>query len=276
MNHELFFRHISTQDLMFLLPYILDPKIYLNNDTHVKYDQKKEVNKVWQIISKCIDENNTNKHVLEPIKNWSLIPVIETSSSETVLAPIKDADIILSRHDGFIFNVLRQIGFPQLDTSPIPNDSSKTRNIFASIVVSLSKNEDLLHFLDRQKHRYSTIFHDKYNRIQMLQHLEASIYREPYNYNRLLFSQNSISWCKVQRILKNLRIYEDIYERDDDLAKYNETYLIDRKQIPTVIQEKLFEKSQSSFFYECFIDFINHENRDKKLFIMYKNDKYTV
>lgn len=276
MDHGRFFCHISIQDLIILLPYILDPKIYLNNDTHVKYDQKKEVNKVWQIISKCIDENNTNKHVLEPIKNWSLIPVVETSSSETVLAPIKDAEIILSPHNGFIFNVLRRIGFPQLDTSPIPNDSSKTRKIFASIVVSLSKNEDLLCFLDRQRHRYSTIFHDKYNRIQMLQHLEECIYRESYNYNCLIFKQNSISCWEVRRILKDLPIYDDIYEREDFLAKYNETYLIDRKQIPTVIQEKLFEKSQSSFFYECFIDFINHENRDQKLFIMYKDNKYSV
>lgn len=266
-NHIEYFRPMSIQDLDILLPSILDPDTYLNNSEYVEASESriKECEEAWKQIEKCLrTPNRNNIYQLEPIKNWSLIPV--RKSSGLFLAPIKDHGIILKpvpvEYDNLIiFNILSEINYPVLDTSTIPNELEKLGDILDSIVVSLSKNEDLLYFFKYQKDCYEKIFAKDENKRNILKELSKCIEEVWSKSNRntvlkfKLSSPNSIDECRIRIILRNLPIYEDIFERFEALCNI-ESYCIDISQLPTIIKENAFHTG--STYYEDLYDFANH------------------
>ena len=275
--HFEYFRPMSIQDLDILLPSILDPYTYLNNSEYVEALEFriKECEEAWKQIERCLTPNRNNIYQLEPIKNWSLIPV--RKSSGLFLAPIKDHGIILKpvEHDNLIiFTIFNEIDYPVIDKSMIPDECEKLGDILDSIVVSLSKNENLLYFFRSQKDCYEKIFAKDENKRNILKELSKCIKEVWSESNRdtvlkfMLSSPNSIDECRIRIILRNLPIYEDIFERFEALCNI-ESYCIDISKLPTIIKENAFHTG--SAYYEDLYDFANHMT----LHIM-KNRSYSV
>ena len=273
--HTKYFREMSIQDLAFLLPSILDANTYLNNSEYVEASPSsvsriKECEKAWEQISKCLKPDSNEIHQLEPIKNWSLIPV--RKSSCLFLAPIKDHGIILQQTTSLISNILSEIDYPILNKWTIPDKLDKIRNMFDSVVVSVSKNEDLLQFFERQKHCYEKIFTKDENKRNIFKELSYCVYTDYINRNTVLkfklSAANSIQEFRIRSILRNLPIYEDIFKRFGTLNNVD-SYFIDTSQVPFFIKEKVFTGSNT--YYEDLLDFANHT----KLNIMRK-ESYSV
>lgn len=261
-NHIEYFRPMSIQDLDILLPSILDPDTYLNNSEYVEASESriKECEKAWEQIEICLTSNRNNIYQLEPIKNWSLIPV--RKSSRLFLAPIKDHGIILKpvgNDNLIIFNILSEIDYPVLDTSTIPDELEKLGDVFDSAVVSMSKNENLLHFFKQQRHRYEKIFAKDENKRNILKELSKCVKKIWSSRNTALKfklnTPNSIEEFRIHIILRNLPIYEDIFERFEALCNI-ESYCIDISKLPTIIKENAFHTG--SIYYEDLYDFANH------------------
>ena len=272
-----YFRQISIQDLDALLSSILDPKIYFNAN-YVTYDDSRigEYEKAWGIISSTLG-NHLNlsidaRMLLEPIKNWSLVPVT-MRNSRRFLAPIKYFEIILMSqglNNSSIFNILTQTNLPILYVSAIPKHLLIGK-VFESAAVSLTKNEDLLRFLDKQQQYYKEILSDNKYRWKIFQVLAGCVYTELSRSKKTLklrfklSNSSDMSETEIFGILKNLPIYEDVYERVGTLNKaFYELYCIDVNRTPIDIRKKIFEKEENSDLYADFIDFTNHKN----LFIM--------
>ena len=260
--HTKYFRQMSIQDLTYLLPCILNANTYLNNSEYLEASKSRidECKIAWKQISKCISSHVlvNPKNQLELIKNWSLVPVRQ--SSRLLLAPIKDCMFILKPTANLIiFNIFREIDLPLFDSATIPANLS-IQQTFERIVVSLSKNEDLLRFFDMQKHRYEKIFTKDENKRNIFKELAKCVYNKWLGYkkgNALKFnlsSPDSISDTEIRRILKNLPIYEDLFGRFE--ALYNiKSYCIDISQLPTTIKENVFDSGAT--YYEDLLDFAN-------------------
>jgi hypothetical protein len=263
-NHIEYFRQMSIEDLAFLLPSILDSNTYLNNSEYVEASLSlasriKECEKAWEQISKCLKPDNNEIHQLEPIKNWSLIPV--RKSSRLFLAPIKDHGIILQQATSLISNILSEIDYPVLNKWKIPDNLKKIQKMFDSVVVSVSKNEDLLQFFERQKDCYDKIFTKDENRRNIFKELSNCVKKEYLNRNTVLkfqlSSANSIQEFRIRSILRNMPIYEDIFKRFGTLNNVD-SYFIDMSQLPFFIKEKVFTGSNT--YFEDLLDFANHTN----------------
>lgn len=273
--HTKYFREMSIQDLAFLLPSILDANTYLNRSTYLEASKSRidECKIAWKQISKCLSNQflANHKNQLEPIKNWSLVPVRQ--NSRLLLAPIKDCMFILKPTANFIiFNIFREIDLPLFDSATIPSNFS-IQQTFESIVVSLSKNEDLLRFFDQQKHCEKIFTKDENKRnifkeLAKCVHSKSLGYRKPNVLQFNLSSPDSISDTEIRRILKKLPIYEDIFGRFE--ALYNiKAYCIDISQLPITIKENVFDSGAT--YYEDLLDFAN----SMKLHIMRKGS-YSV
>jgi hypothetical protein len=127
-NFNQYFRQISIQDLNSLLPSILDPKIYFNSPDYIKYDESRidEYKNTWEIVSSSLEnhlsEIKNARMYLEPIENWSLVPVT-TQSAGRFLAPIKYFGVILMPQnckDNLIFNILtlNELAFTKRFSNP--------------------------------------------------------------------------------------------------------------------------------------------------------------
>ena len=270
-----YFRKISIKDLDALLPSILDPKIYFNSPDYIKYDESRigEYKKAWEIVSGSLDNKLsqiTNARIyLEPIENWSLVPVT-TQSSGRFLAPIKYFGVILMPQnckDNLIFNILTQMNLPLLNVSVIPK-YPLIGKVFESAAVSLTKNEDLLRFLDRQHQDCKEILSDNKYRWRIFQDLAGCVYKDYLGRKKKtlvlkfrLSYMNAMSDTEICTILKSLPIYADVYERVGTLNNASSIiYCMDIEQVPTDIRKKIFDKGEHSFLYEDFIDFTNHKN----------------
>ena len=216
-----------------------------------------------------------NSNCLSTIRNWSLVPVMQKSCC--FLAPINDLNKILipeMSKPNLFFNILKQLNFPVLNVSVIPDYLYCIVKAFKSDAVSLTNNEDILRFLDTKKHYFNKkiLTNDKY-RWQIFQELAGCVYKEylgrkkkGYELKFRLSNVKAMNDDEICRILKNLDIYEDVYERVGSLnnASNDLLYCINVDQTPQDIREKIFDKGENSYLYKDFIDFANHKN----LFIM--------
>lgn len=261
-NKKCSFLHtIQIEDLANLLPSLLDSDLYITNDLFISHDKTKTqiYLKIWKIISECFKSNE--KPNFDSIKNWALVPVCH-QDREPCLAPIKKCTSILNQiQNDFMWELLKPVDFLVFDSL----FSTNAKSLFESSVMDLSKNEDLLMFLEAQKDTYKQLFeHNPTKCQQLFKHLANCVKRRA---NDTLYFQfttnNAIEDRRAKDILRNLPIYEDVFGRFEILSD-QEAYFINMENVPRIIKDAIFHFNGaldiSSARYEDFISFSNDQN----------------
>lgn len=270
---KLYFRDITINDLNMLLDDLLDRSTYHAQESSkafVPLDLAKDYSIVFAILSTAFKNSikeSANKTLsavdfrtfLEPIKNWSLIPV--KRNKKRFLAPVCRAKSILVRSSAsFMFDILERIGFPVLD------EYQNNSRVFETAVVKLSNNEELLRFLDHHKNKYEEIFQDARTRTELLGDLAQLVYSDHKGGVKFNFgSANhdvSMSATEARRILKQLPIYKDAITDAFHalLPDSTRAYYIDLNKVPYAIKSTVFERRSCSDEKADFIDFINKQD----------------
>lgn len=274
-----YFQEITIADLADFLPNLFNTGNYCDIFGPAEFimSNSNHYNEIWKIISSAIGESaeigENFRALLDPIKNWRLIPVLNNR-----LEPISMAGSILTPDIDFeILAFFQSIGFSIFDHSRYSKTYSKLKGL-ESAVVSLSNNQELLTFLDNHKFKLNEAFNNPvndYDRRRLLVYLNKQVYRnEQQQTVELIGYENAdqVLCLKAKRILKELPIYQDILSKL--IAPLAEHYLskkkalfIDTSKVPWQIKSKVFETINFVAEIDQWSDFMEFNNDKNQIII---------
>lgn len=248
---ENFFRKININDLVEIIPCILDKKIYYIKQNmeypNLNFENSPLIDKVVKLLINSIDNvENLNKNQifekLKPIEHWAIISV--TRESKKYLMPIKEANSI----------ILNKISLLPRDLNlPVYMYRNLESEFLKKIVQNLEEIDDLIEFLENQENNYDQIFKTK-NRCAFLNFFDSNIQRD-VRFSTYSFKNSKYPKDSIKTILKSFPIYRDIFDVIDTIEN-KEVILLDLEDMPETLRSFFRQNlnSEESYLSE-FLEF---------------------